>query len=282
MTRLSFTGQNIGIIASTWLVLADQSDQGIFDEDCLELARLHSDAADYPKSDRPVPLRDIPRNRLPGMKPDWNAPEVADGPALYYTSHRFIGRLYREVQLSVPRAKPPPRRPLDEILNTQAILSSLRCGRFVAKGSVELAIYTLASQYIEVDAPPSTNHHRDKEIFSAFMDYVQTLHQICVSFSMPHRRSPRPTSQRHARRGETMSQMREQATFLVNRISAQIAGAGGEDAKQSLKRAWLAYKISTSQPDAFGFRSFGLIAMHEIFVAVRTIKTVEKFFGNVD
>lgn len=134
MTRLACTGQNIGLIASTWLAIADQSAQGIFDEDCLELARLYSDAADYPKSGRPVPLRDIPRNRLPGMKPDWNAPEVADGPGLYYTSRRFIGRLYREVQLSVSRAQPSPRRPLDEILNTPGNPSIIAVRRIRRQG----------------------------------------------------------------------------------------------------------------------------------------------------
>lgn len=76
-----------------------------------------------------------------------------------------------------------------------------------------------------------------------------------------------------------MSLMQVNVTHVAAR---QCLKCASKPPFSSTKRAWLAYKISTSQPTAFGFRSFGLIAIHEIFVAVRTIETVEKFFGNVD
>lgn len=40
--------QVLGLIAINWLIIADQSEKGIFDPDCLTLSQLHSDAVDYP------------------------------------------------------------------------------------------------------------------------------------------------------------------------------------------------------------------------------------------
>ena len=42
--------QVIGLVATQWLKLADRSDEGIFDPDCIELSQLHSDAVDFPKA----------------------------------------------------------------------------------------------------------------------------------------------------------------------------------------------------------------------------------------
>ncbi|KIP09625.1 hypothetical protein PHLGIDRAFT_503395 [Phlebiopsis gigantea 11061_1 CR5-6] len=224
---------NIGIIASTWLVLADQSDQGILDPDCLLLAKLHSNATDYPKSGLPVPMEDVPRYKLPRIKPDWNAPEVAEHASLglYYESRRCIGCLYREVQLTDPQTERP-------------------------------------------------NRH-----------YVQTLRHIAASFNIAYRRVARLTeeevvvgtiiaqsSQPRMRQG-AISEMREQGSILVNRIAIQLAGPDGDDKEEMLKRAWLAYRISTLHPDAFGSRSFGIVAMHEIFDAVKSIEAIHNYLS---
>lgn len=54
----------LGIIAINWLIIADQSPRGIFDQDCTTLSQLHSDAVDYPKSGQPVALKKIPKVSL--------------------------------------------------------------------------------------------------------------------------------------------------------------------------------------------------------------------------
>ncbi|KIP09624.1 hypothetical protein PHLGIDRAFT_28970 [Phlebiopsis gigantea 11061_1 CR5-6] len=279
---------NIGIIASTWLITADQSDQGIFDENCMTLARLQSDAADYPKSGRPVPLRDIPRYKIPGMKPDWNAPEIADGPGLFYESRRYIGRLYREVRLAVPRVQQPTFHPLDGVPSVKAILDSLRQSKVVARDPIEIAISSQVPTSIQTEVLASTTYRHAKDMSSAFVDYVQTLRHISASFGVSHQRASKLTeeelvvgtivaqSSQPRARSEATSQMREQTTLLANRISAMITES--HDGKESLNRAWLAYKISRLQPAAFGSRSFRLIAMYEIFSAARAIEVEEKFF----
>jgi RNA-dependent RNA polymerase len=76
-----------------WLVLADQSQEGILDKNCIELARLHSDAVDYPKSGNPIALNKIPKP-LFAQRPDWNAPETGNPNSdRYYESKRAIGCL---------------------------------------------------------------------------------------------------------------------------------------------------------------------------------------------
>jgi RNA-dependent RNA polymerase len=92
--------QVLGLIAINWRIIADQSDKFIFDEDCMTLAQLHSDAVDYPKGATPVPLEKIPKLKFKA-RPDWNRPEIMNDSksADYYESPRAIGRLFRAIEL---------------------------------------------------------------------------------------------------------------------------------------------------------------------------------------
>jgi RNA-dependent RNA polymerase len=59
---------------------------------CYQLAQVHSDAVDYPKSGQPVAHTSIPRPEIK-VKPDWHAPEtVVRTAGKYYESTRAIGR----------------------------------------------------------------------------------------------------------------------------------------------------------------------------------------------
>src|SRR5205807_6022022 len=90
--------QVVGIVATNWLLIADKSPQGIFDNKCRTLAQLHSNAVDYPKSGRPVQLEHIPKVD-PG-KPDFMAPETANiNSDEYYKSQRALGHLFRAIDL---------------------------------------------------------------------------------------------------------------------------------------------------------------------------------------
>lgn len=182
--------QNIGIIASSWLIQADQSDQGIFDDACMTLAELHSDAADYPKTGNLVPMKKIPRYALPNMRPDWNAPEIQDGLGLFYQSQRYIGRLYREVQLSVPRTQPPPQNALEVPVALVDVLTSFRIG-FKPRDVLERVVYNRASQFISMLDVLRSRDTTITEMWSILHDYVQSLRQICVSFNISHRRAAR-------------------------------------------------------------------------------------------
>ena len=60
----------VGLVAVQHLMIADQSQVGVFDPKCYELAFLHSQAVDYPKNGIPVDIHDSPR-LLIRNKPDW-------------------------------------------------------------------------------------------------------------------------------------------------------------------------------------------------------------------
>lgn len=283
------------MIASSWLIQADQSEKGIHDEACLTLAELHSDAADYPKTGNPVPMKKVPRYALPNMKPDWNAPEITDATlGLFYQSQRYIGRLYREVKISVPQTQPPPVSSADVHLSPAEVLVALRTAFKPRKSDIlERVMYARASQFISMPDALQVSDTAAAEMCSIFQDYVRTLRQICVSFNIAHKRGARRLSEEEVVAGtivaqstqpkvrkEAMSQMREQSSILVNRIAARIVGPKEEDGgkKGALTRAWLAYRLSTLRPHdhAFGFRSFGLVAMHEIFDAIKWIVAAEE------
>ena len=72
-------------------------------------------------------------------------------------------------------------------------------------------------------------------------------------------------------RKDKMAQMRGQASSLVARISRDIVGSDESNKKEILKRAWVAFRISTIDPDTFGSRSFGLIALRELLDAVKCL-----------
>jgi RNA-dependent RNA polymerase len=86
------TSDVLGLVAINWLIIADQSSDGIVDPDCLLLAQLHSDSVDYAKSGTPVAQQAIPKLKF-RAKPDWNAPEtLTKDNARYYESQRAIGK----------------------------------------------------------------------------------------------------------------------------------------------------------------------------------------------
>ena len=85
--------QIVGLIATTWLIMADRTPDFVNDSECLYLAALHSAAVDYPKSGIPVHHTDVPK--LQGKKPDWSAPETMTGSSEnYYPSKRAVGLLF--------------------------------------------------------------------------------------------------------------------------------------------------------------------------------------------
>ncbi|KAK6955968.1 hypothetical protein Daesc_003615 [Daldinia eschscholtzii] len=113
----------LGVIATKHLILADRKDAGTVDEECKLLAEMHSTGVDYSKSGIPIDI-----NKLRGLtktkyRPEFLAPappaniidkteiqfEPAKAPAaededdesgpghLYYTSNKILGILYRAI-----------------------------------------------------------------------------------------------------------------------------------------------------------------------------------------
>lgn len=53
---------NLGVIATRHMILADQNESGTLHEDCLRLAGLHSTAVDFSKTGIPVDFMELPRS----------------------------------------------------------------------------------------------------------------------------------------------------------------------------------------------------------------------------
>lgn len=61
---------NLGLISTRHLILADQREEGTFDPDCLKLAQFSSTAVDFSKSGIPVELEELFKVRVDKTRPD--------------------------------------------------------------------------------------------------------------------------------------------------------------------------------------------------------------------
>ncbi|PSR72408.1 hypothetical protein PHLCEN_2v11751 [Hermanssonia centrifuga] len=285
---------SLGIIATAWLVIADQSSQGIFDQDCLTLSALHSDAVDYPKSGRPVPLTKIPKYKF-RAKPDWNAPEtvISKDSTKYYQSTKAIGRLYREIDLpAVATARSAQRSQRRDVTNGQPrrldeVLEAFHDGGYYDDGEAFAAVQHRVEDHISI------GRHDDDlvaEIWELFRNYISQLQTICADHSLSHKKDAMLTEEEAVvgsivaqcsqprKRKDLMSKLREQTTALVDDILNDLSGEVGTLPEKSLERAMVALRISTIEEKLFGAKSFAWIAMGEIFEAIKTIETSEGLF----
>ncbi|KAI0361727.1 RdRP-domain-containing protein [Trametes cingulata] len=283
------TSDTLGIIARTWLIIADQSTQSIFDPDCIKLAALHSLAVDYPKSGNPVPTTDIPRLHLKS-RPDWNAPETFTGRSdSYYESVRAIGKLYRSIDLPALRqvdrvARKQSRHMRGEEESVAAVLAQFRSdepNEDHEDDDVYIAVRDRTGEFID------TSDYDDVTvtgIWELYNTYVSRLRAICADHTLSTSRSAMLTeeeaivgtivakcSQRRKRK-DLMSQMREQTAMLVNDVRDELEGEEDMPIKDSLRRAWIAFRLASMEEEYFGSRSFGWVAMGAIFDTIKEIE----------
>lgn len=272
--------------------MLDQSPRGVLDPASghentrpLEiLAELHSNAVDYAKTGLPISIREIPRSRL-DAKPDWSAPELGGGDTVeYYESQRWIGQLYREIELSVPVVKRCHVQALKQrgFPSLDQVLDIFAKNKFPREDPVEKAIREHVTPFMV--SPYRYSRKRIEPAWSCFKSYVSALRTICVTYSLVQRGSAMlteeeavvgtivaPSSQPRARK-ENISGMHEQTSLLVSAVTSQIVGPDEKNEEETLKRAWVAFRISTIQPEAFGSRSFGYVAAREILRAVEALE----------
>lgn len=110
----------LGIIATRHLIIADKKNEGTMDSDCLKLAELHSSAVDFSKTGAavdvslmpnykarfrpdflsPAPLTQVyDRGQIEFLDPSDDRADEEDGPPnhTYYRSEKILGKLYRNV-----------------------------------------------------------------------------------------------------------------------------------------------------------------------------------------
>jgi hypothetical protein len=74
------------------------------------------------------------------------------------------------------------------------------------------------------------------------------------------------------RRREAISQLREQTSYLVKSIRAELSGDDDTSQYEWLRNAWAAWKVSRHFKDRFGAHSYGWIALGEVFDAMKAIE----------
>lgn len=283
----------VGIVAINWLIIADQSKEGIFDKDCLKLANLHSNAVDYPKSGQPVSMKDIPKLKFT-LRPDWNAPETVNANSgNYYLSGRAIGRLFRDINLPIearqdtrqPRsqrkAKAKHQRAEDDLVEkfTHFDLTGAR------EDPIFNAIEDRVLDFIDTHGPWEES---DAESMKQLFDhYASELQGICAANTLSHARSAllseeeaiigtiAQKSSQPRKRKDMMSSLRESTDVLVRAIREELSGDDDLQTK-SLERAWMAWQFSHAAGKGFAAQSFGWVALGAIFEEIRQIEEVEE------
>ncbi|KAJ3544942.1 hypothetical protein NMY22_g2621 [Coprinellus aureogranulatus] len=287
----------LGIIAINWLIIADQSSQGIFDDACLELANLHSDAVDYPKSGNPVDPKRIPRLKHK-EKPDWNAPETVDlhrQNGKYYASQRAIGKLFREIDL------PAEGRPLEGATRIAFHRRNRRFSRpdqrnravewsIFANDPVFSAIALEVERFIAINEPFGEQRWNEGE--SLFARYTTELQGICITKTLSSARNASLTEEeamigtivqktsQPRRRKDMISRLRESTDILVRGIREVLEGSEQDTEEDYLQRSWFAWQVALDKGRDFGAQSFGWVALGAIFEAIRKIEEREEHFGD--
>lgn len=278
--------QVVGIVASNWLIIADQSEEGIFDEDCRRLAAIHSHAVDYPKSGQAVDVRKIPK--LKHMtRPDWSAPETVNvRKANYYVSHKAIGRLFRSIDLPADHLT---HRPSTQHRRAQAVDELVKKVTNFNDNhdhdDLYRAVERRVQQYTNTAGP--FDAVVSQEIIWLFKRYGYDLHTICCTMTLSRHRKHWLTeeeavvgtisekSSQPRRRKELMSTLNEGTARLVQKQREGIAGDDTVDIYSRLGRSWLAFHIARANQKEFGAQSFGWIALGCIFDVLDEIEQDE-------
>ncbi|KAI5122595.1 hypothetical protein M0805_004810 [Coniferiporia weirii] len=268
---------NVGIIATNWLVIADQSEENIFDIDCLKLAQLHSDAVDYPKTGNAVPMNEIPKLKFTA-KPDWSEPETSrQTEGKYYESKRAIGKLYRDIDLPklFTRLSTGSDENSDE--NIPRRDDALCC-------AIQLRVSRLF--YPIEESVDHLSHTED-----VFRKYSEQLLYICYSHTMNQSRHSK-LSEAEAfigtikartalpkKRRELISRLREQTAQLVADIRHELGDGDNFTGRERLSLAWTAWQLSLTMMEndrvKFGSRSFFWVALGLLFDAIKLVEEEE-------
>lgn len=284
-----FANDLVGIIATYSLLLADVSEKGLRDPNCITLAELHSDAVDFPKTGKNADQGRIPR--IPREKPDWHAGEfekLSDG---YYRSTKAIGHLYRDFELpAVSEAHREARRQKQRFNRNEGQLPThaIRFTYPTRADSNDLLTRVLRNLLEEfVDLPQDTTDGVLVDMVNVYNGYTEQLHFSCQEYSL-HPRDPlteeeavagtiveRTTQPPHRR--NLIAKLRNETEELVENVRQTLAGEEGQsNDEERLLRTWAAWSISRQlESERFGARSFGLIALAFAFDTVKQMESQE-------
>ncbi|KAG1741976.1 RNA dependent RNA polymerase-domain-containing protein [Suillus lakei] len=255
----------VGLVSDKHITIADQASDGTFNEACLKLAALHSQAVDYPKNGWKVDIEDIPRSLIP-YKPDWHAAEVeSPRPTDYYESDRALGHLYRNIQLDdIPTYVPQQlEKPLSDLIS--------------------VTLRPLVERQLERRVRPSKLKVSMNSIYSAYLDeliYVATCHTLSRVPGARLREEEivvgtilAKCSQKRYKNDRTYA-MRECISVLIRDIRSRMLpesmkNASPDEVRDGLENGWSAWALSHEKykeghekgTEGYGAQSFGLVAL---------------------
>jgi RNA-dependent RNA polymerase len=236
---------------------------------------LHSDAVDYPKCGQPVSLSAIPKVRV-RQKPDWNAPEIVNANSNdYLPSQRAIGKLFRAIDLPALKAVKEMSRSQHRQLVEDDDETSLD-ERFLSLSLQDDPLYFTMEELVQ-DFGIDTDEDISEDVRENFTRYTSELRNICASHTLSHSKSAMLTEEeaiigtivnktsqpRH--RKNVMAHLRETTEVLVRDVRQELDGDEDISEKEKLDSAWMAWKLSVIYHERFGAKSFGWIALGQMF-----------------
>ncbi|KAJ3841711.1 RNA dependent RNA polymerase-domain-containing protein [Lentinula raphanica] len=266
-----FNSDVLGLLSDRLLIIADQSEKGFFDPDCIRLAELCSQAVDYPKKGVRVDIsgKQLPRTLI-RAKPDWHAEEVVDSrKSDYYESTKVLGYMYREIKpedVTLPGDLQTQTEPLE--FNT---------------ANITLLLRDSVLGYL----PLFDEHHRDEEIETLFQNYVDHMRYISAIHTLSTDASVRLTEQeivlgvilaycneRRWKRDRTY-RMRTHVLSLVEDIKQAFQPLDGAKPTEAqlihfLSKAWYAW--IRQEVNVFGVNSFRLLALGSVLDCLQKLR----------
>lgn len=270
-----------GLLANRHMVIADQSkvclslfcsssmtspqQDGVFDKNCMVIAKLYSQAVDYAKNGVPVDISNNFPRPLIKFKPNWEKAEVTGARELdYYESDRALGHLFRNIHLDDPNealespsdTSPEPTAPLEDMIS-RAIAPLI-------KRTLDDTIETPEAENIQAEGL----HAR----FLREMRYVCMSHALLDSPDVHLTEEEvvlgiilAKSSQPRLRKDRTY-RMKLHAETLVRDICAKIAPADegqrtDKDFRGGLQNAWATWGWAQHHRDKEYIESFSLIAL---------------------
>ncbi|KAH9066237.1 RdRP-domain-containing protein [Lactarius vividus] len=275
----------IGMLANRHITIADQSEDGVFDDRCMRLATLCSKAIDYAKNGVPV---NISGSNLPKLlikfKPDWDKKEVTGARELgYYESDRALGHIFRSITLRNPNELIDgfPTAPSDLIAPLEDPISRT-LAPLVQRTLSTTTTTTTTLELPEAEIPEADELH-------AY--YVREMRYICVTYTLPDASDARlkeeevvlgtilaTTTQPRWRSGRTY-RMGLHSGALVRGIRSQIVRTvrGGDPTEHELRMglpiAWGMWHWAQNQRDKNKefIESFSLIILGVILDCLKRL-----------
>jgi hypothetical protein len=255
----------VGLVSDKHITIADQASDGTFNEACLKLAALHSQAVDYPKNGWKVNTEDIPRSLIP-YKPDWHAAEVeSPRPTDYYESDRALGHLYRNIQLDdIPNDVPRQlEKPLSDVISvTLRPLVEKQLRRRERPSKLEVSMDSIYSAYLDELIYVATCHTLSRVPGARLREEEIIVGTILAKCSQKRFKTDR------------IYAMRECISVLIRDIRNRMLpesmeNASPDELRDGLENGWSAWALSKEKykeshekgKEGYGAQSFGLIAL---------------------